>query len=157
MSTVERRNDITSIALNSLSALVETEWVPRNWSKISNESFNITTVKSLGLASNRIFGAQNKGILVLDPVKVRRLYELSEIKYNETKKVLGMLGPGYEFFIKIYIFNGTDYSIDPLYSIGLEPYNNASNKILIERIALLNSTPAKISMIAWSQCVGFEC
>jgi hypothetical protein len=158
----EERNDLEIVARNAMSSLLLKEGNPSNWSDLPIESFNKTIIKNLGLAGNiSINGLNrstssataalvNKGSRVLDESKVSRLVELNDEKYSVYKELLAIKGSGYEFALDINVWNGTDYELRN--SIGLEPYDNASNIVTIYRYGLLNQSWVHLRMQAWQRC-----
>ena len=140
ISVNEMRNDMEIIARNSLSVLVETRGNPSNW---SSYVFNESNINSLGLAD---------GFLVLNQTKISSLVLGN---YQAAKRILGILGPNYEFRLNLAVWNGNAYA--DTYSIGLIPNSSASEVVRVERFALLNGTWAKVTMKLWKSCEGVLC
>ena len=141
ISIDERRNDLEIIARNALDSLIKTEGDPGSWNELAEADFNENNVYSLGLVKN------NFGQNVLDSDKIQKLVDLEATKYGTFKKILGILGPGYEFELKVSIWAGSSYS--DTYTIGLTPIANTKNIVNIDRFVLLDGDFAKINIKVW--------
>jgi hypothetical protein len=140
ISIEETRNDMETIARNALSVLIETKGSPSNW---TDYTFNTANVKSLGIADE---------FLVLDSAKIN---SLSSGDYSTAKTILDILGSGYEFQLKITVWNGNTYISNT--SIGSAPDSSASEIVHIERFALLNNIWAKTAINVWKSCGDITC
>lgn len=157
----ERRNDLEMISKNALAVLVETPGSPSNWTELSEADFNETNIYSLGLArsySQNNLDVARKGksaglsidnYLVLDENKIQRLIALYPQKYTTYKKVLGILGPNYEFQLIIKVWNGTDYSTQ--YEIGSSPSQNVMDIVRADRFVLLNGEWTDVVLRLWKE------
>jgi hypothetical protein len=163
----EKRNDMELIARNVLSILIEKEGKPSNWSAMSPSEFNSTNVDSIGLATGNSIngydtmwnsnpgGGNKNGSWQLDINKVSMFASMNDTKYNHTyKKLLGIIGVGYEFEINISIWNGSGYQLN--YTIGVSP-KNASNIINIQRFAMINRSWSRFDLRLWEKCEGMTC
>ncbi len=140
ISVEETRNDMGRIARNALSALAETKGNPANWTEYDLDG---STITSLGLASE---------FLVIDTQKIN---SLSLADYADAKKMLGVLGPGYEFTLKLYSWNGSEYLSE--YSAGIEPDAASYEVVKTERAVLLNDSWARATLKLWKSCEDITC
>jgi hypothetical protein len=123
---IDVRNDLDLISENAMSSLVETPGNPDNWETIAFNDFNQSNIFSLGLAKSNTqgnsqnkgnsFGILNQNYLVLDWNKIETLSTFNSEKYEVYKTLLGILGPNYEFYLSINMWNGTDYEM--IHEIG---------------------------------------
>ena len=164
----EIRGDIEIISKNALSTLLQTPGNPSNWTNLSADDFTTTNIISLGMAKTATYNnldITEKGkptgmgintYLVLDESKIQRLSNLNNQKYETYKKLLGILGPQYEFEIRIRPWQGTNYTTQ--YTIGLPPSSTAQNIVRSDRYALLDGgTRANIIFYLWMECSGVRC
>ena len=163
----ERRNDLEFISKSALSALVETPGNPSGWDQLDEDDFDENNIYSLGLAMSysendldveeigKSPGLTVKNYLVLDDAKIQRLKALESQKYNVYKRIMGVLGPEYEFQLKINLWNGSSYHV--VYEIGMVPGSNATNLVRTDRFALLNSTWTDVVLNLWKECEGVSC
>jgi hypothetical protein len=121
------------LARDVSSILVSSEGDPSNWNVLE---FNETNVRAIGLVSEP---------WLLDKDKIVALYNAD---YNISKKILGILGPNYNYEIMISKWNNTAYSLE--YQIG-EPVGNAEFVIVNSRYALLDGNWAKVNLKIWKQ------
>jgi hypothetical protein len=163
----ELRNDLELISRISLASLVETPGNPSNWEEIDESGFNEENIYCLGLA--RSYSPSNQAIrrigksagltinnyLVLDESKIQRLIELSPQKYSTYKRILGILGPNYEFQLMVKAWNGTSYNTQ--YEVGATPGSGVRNIVRADRFALLNGTWADVMIKVWKECDGITC
>jgi len=163
----ERRNDLELISMNALAVLVETPGDPANWTGIQDDDFNQTNVLSLGLA--RSYSASNVDVarkgksaglsinnyLVMDIAKIQRLYDSNAQKYEMYKKILGILGPAYEFQLLINRWDGNNYVTE--YEIGAAPNSTAANIVRADRYALLDNNRVNVVFKVWQQCSDVTC
>lgn len=137
----EKRVDLEIIARNAIASLVETQGNPTDWETLLEADFDENNIYSLGLVKN------NFGNNVIDANKIQRLDTLDLAKYETYKKILGILGPNYEFQLKIAIWGGASYS--DLYTVGLAPTATTKRVINIDRMAILDTSFAKINIKVW--------
>lgn len=146
MSLSEIRNDLELISHNAVSVLINTVGDPPNWHNIE---FNEENIYSIGIGKNRPW--------FIDIDKAKRL---SETDYNLTKKILGIRGPNYEFFLNISVFNKTTENFDIISISGIFPNEEDSlNVISIERIMLSEEHDSWINfkILVWNKCEGAQC
>ena len=163
----EKRNDLEIISKNALACLVETPGYPANWTNISESDFNETNILSLGLARSfsingvdldekrKSAGLSINNYLVLDKNKITKLVELNSQKYSTYKRILGILGPDYEFQLTIKVWDGSSYNTN--HEIGLAPTYTASNILRADRFALLNGNWTNVVLNVWQECSGVTC
>jgi len=163
----ERRYDLELISKNVLSVLVETPGNPANWTNISDTDFNQTNINSLGLARSSSHNNLNLGLkgrsgglvfsdyLVLEVDKIERFDNLSSLKYDACKKILGILGPNYEFGIDVNVLNGSNYVTR--YQIGTTVTPISKDIVRADRYALLNGTWTNVVFKVWQECGDAVC
>ncbi len=149
---------INSIARNAMASLIETSGNPSNWTQFPASSFNETNVKSLGLGKapkttaevnkERSFGLGFANAWQLDYNKVKKLAEFNQTRYDSIKKMLGITGPNYEYYLKVQKWNGTAYSLNT--TIGSAPFSNASHSASIKRLAAMDGNWSLIELIVWN-------
>ena len=86
------------------------------------------------------------GRRVLMYEKIVAASDFAQTNYSDFKRLLGVLGPGYNFFVNISIFDSLEY-IDNT-SFGIPP-SNASHVAISQRYGLLDSTWAKVVVSVW--------
>ena len=80
--------------------------------------------------------------LILDSSKIDKFLQINTTNYSALKTILG-IPEKYEFEIRFYRWNGTDYS---LYSYaGSALLDNATDVVNINRYAVLNNTWMQIT------------
>ncbi|MFH1317041.1 MAG: hypothetical protein ABII01_05980 [Candidatus Woesearchaeota archaeon] len=163
----ELRGDLEIISKNSLNVLVQTPGDPSNWNGLSDEEFNRSNIISLGLAKSssksgidiqekgKSAGMMTSNYLDLDTSKIERLSELNATKYDDFKRMIGILGPEYEFEIRVMVWNGTGYSTR--HQIGARPADASQNIVRSDRFALYNGTWANVLFYIWQECIGVRC
>lgn len=92
------------------------------------------------------------GSWVIDPAK---LESLTTINSSTTKKILGILGPNYDYFLQIKVWNGTTYTENT--TLGTVPESTATEVVMVDRFALLNNNWAQLTMTLWKGCEGVVC
>lgn len=167
MELSETRNDLEFISRSVLAVLVETPGNPSNWTNFSESDFNQDYVYSIGLA--RSYSQKNSDVeghgksagltinnyMVLDETKIQRLAAWYPQKYNVYKRILGILGPDYEFQLSINVWNGTGY--DNTYQIGLIPDSNVSSVVRSDRFALFGGNWTNVMLKIWKNCEKVIC
>jgi hypothetical protein len=150
MHLSETRNDLELIAHNSVSVLINTVGDPPNWHNIS---FNNDNIYSIGIGKNRPW--------FIDLNKAKRLQELnsSEENYELIKKILGIRGLNYEFYLNISMFNKTDNSFYDISNVGIFPNSSSSHVISIKRTMLsdVDNSWVSFNMLVWTVCQGAQC
>ncbi len=134
----EKRNGLELAAINVLSALIETQGSPSNWSRLHVQSFNSSNVFSIGLAKNITHGLDFSGSWVLDR---KKLNYINSSNYNMTKNILGL--SGYEFNLTLSTYNGTGFVFN--YSVSGD-FGNASNIVKHTRYTMIDGKKAEISL-----------
>ena len=133
----EQRNDLEAIARNAMSSLILTTGSPADWYLLSTENFNEINIKSIGLADSIPYKLKSEKIQALkDPNK-----------YTTIKKILGIIGPGYEFFLEINAYDGVQFS--ETNQIGLVPDGTAQEVVVVERGAAYGTKWAVIRLRVW--------
>jgi hypothetical protein len=167
MQGSERRSDLETMTRTAMSTLIETEGIPSNWSIFGPSQFNENNIRSLGFVrsgslsnndsaqSTRTTGLSTAGAWKLDSEKISKLNSVQSTNHTTFKKLLGIMGPGYEFNLKISLWNGNGYS--DYQSIGPTPGNNATNVVRVDRFALVNETRAQLTLKVWQECRGVSC
>jgi hypothetical protein len=161
----EVRNDLAAISRNAAAVLVETPGIPANWTSVSQSNFN-STVTSLGLTASSSINGQdstlgssagfmNSNVLVLDSQKIEFLENFQLENYQRYKELLGILGPGYEFNLKISLWNGSAYDIKS--QIGHPPDISSVNVLQSTRLALLDGNWTRVQLQVWNRCEGVLC
>jgi len=87
---VESRDEMEFVAQNAALVLFTTSGLPTNWDSLE---INSESVDSLGLSDS-------KGVLSTD--KLVELETQNIAAYEEFKEILGIRGPGYEFYAQIF-------------------------------------------------------
>lgn len=163
----ESRNDLEFISKNVLTVLVETPGNPSNWTDTSEADFNENNIYSLGLAKSysqnnldiarkgKSAGLTINNYLVLDENKIQRLDVLNPQKYSTIKRILGILGPDYEFQLIIKVWNGTSYNTE--YETGSTPGSSVTDIVRTDRFALLNGNWANVVLKIWKECESVTC
>ena len=152
-NTIEARNDIEMPAENVLSSLLETPENPITWHLELNRTgtpappadddseciptgdyncaaYGEKNISSLGLAKTPNF---------LDIEKIKKLREINETNYSLIKQFLGIRGPGYEWYIAFYQFNGTAMINRNNITIGRLPNKTVGDVIVKQRMALIEN------------------
>ena len=120
--------DMEVVAKNSMHNLVTTRGNPINWDELDIDNFNTTAT----------FGFVEQDYGIASSEKIDRLIYLGNNRYNETKNILGIIGPGYEFYLNV----GDN-------STGLE-YVDPDIVIVVNRAMLLeNGSRININMRIW--------
>ena len=114
-------------ALEASKALAESPGESAAWHALAQA--NASTIHSIGLTGQARLMENEK------------LARFSATDYNESKELLGL--SGFEFRLSLYSPNRT-----LLYSAGLEPQPEIQT-IVVERIVLLNNSPAKLKLEVW--------
>lgn len=133
----EQRNDMEFVAASAISVLIEKPGDPDNWHKLA--TFDESSISSLGLTNGVPW--------VLDTDKAAKLEELSadDSDYVRMKEILGIKGPGYEFFLNITIYeNGFGQS----YEIGRNPV--AAKEVVVLQRTMASERWAKVVFKVWS-------
>lgn len=144
----EVRNDLELISHNAEAVLINTVGDPPNWHNIT---FNNDKVFSIGVGKNRPW--------FIDENKAIRLQELNESNYDLFKRILGVRGASYEFFLNISKYNKTLSSFEEISIVGKKPSNLASHVVNINRLALSDKDKSWIffNLQVWVLCRGAEC
>ena len=145
MTLTEQRNDLELIAHNAASVLINTVGDPPNWHNIE---FNDSSVYSIGIGKNRPW--------FIDLDKAKRL---NETDYNLTKRILGIRGPNYEFFLNVSMFNKTSQEFEDVSIAGIFPNESSAFVINIERTMLsdIDDSWVNFKMLVWNKCEGVLC
>ena len=148
MHLSESRNDLELITHNAVSVLINTVGDPPNWHRIE---FNDSSVYSLGIGKNRPW--------FLDVNKASRLGELNSTDYELIKRMLGIRGANYEFFLNISKFNKTSEDFEIVSLVGKFPNSSSSNVISISRTMLsdIDDSWVSFNMLVWNLCEGVKC
>ena len=164
----ETRNDMELVAGNALASLLETPGRPPTWNlqpnrtgfpapPASDDSYCIPT----GDYNCAAYGERNISSLgltksmsnVLDEEKIKKLRELNQTNYTLIKQYLGIQGPGYEWYITFYPFNGTAFINKNNITIGNLYNKNAENRVIKQRMALVISGDVTIYNNSWALVV----
>ena len=148
MHQTEARNDLELIAYNAVSVLIGTVGDPPNW---NNQTFLDRNIYSIGIGKNRPW--------IIDEEKASRIGELNATNYNLIKRILGIRGSSYEFYLNISKYNSSSSSFTYLTLAGKKPNSSSSHVINIKRIAISDNDNNWISfkMQIWNACSGAEC
>lgn len=132
------REELEASSRNAINLLLLSGGVPSNWTEINSSSFNQSSVQSIGLI--------NSDQLILDSSKIDKFLQINTTNYNALKNIMG-IPEKYEFEIKFYRWNETDYV---LYAYaGSALLDNATDVVNINRYAVLNNTWMRISFRGW--------
>lgn len=134
----EKRNGLELASMNILSALMETQGNPSNWSSLQLQNFNSSNVFSIGFAKNYTHGLDFDGSWIIDGGKI---HYINSSTYNAAKNILGL--EGYEFNLTLRTYNGTGFVFN--YSVSGE-FGNASNIVKHTRYAMIDGKKAEISL-----------
>lgn len=157
----EKSNNLNLLARNTLNALVETTGNPSNWSFIAENEFNESNILSLGLLKSSSLNNYNQrekarsgalgcnNLAILDKNKIETLSNYNNTKYETQKKILGLLGPNYNFELQIKKWNGTAFGIN--YTIGISPTNESRNIVRLDRFALLDDEYTDVTIKVWEK------
>lgn len=165
MALVERRSDLERIARGAAAVLVETPGVPANWSNLSS-ALTTDNVPAIGLAQGSSMnglaaqhassaGLLSRNALVLDARKVARLVQLDAGDHETVKRLLGIAGPGYEFALRLAVWDGSSYALRE--QLGQRPDAGAVHVVQRERIALLHGNWTRLTLQVWDACSGVLC
>ena len=165
INSIEKNNDLGMIAKKTISALTDYPGRPANWTEYDASDFNSANIQVLGLAKNPSIngfsgstgpiGLYDSGYLIIDERKLSKLESMNTEKYPEYKKMLGVLGPNYEFSLRVDKWNGINYST--INTIGLAPDGNAGIIIRQDRFTLVNDSWADVIIEIWQKCTGAKC
>ncbi|MFP4403562.1 MAG: hypothetical protein ACLFPJ_04385 [Candidatus Woesearchaeota archaeon] len=128
----ENRNDFELVIRNSFNGIFSASGNPSNWYLLDN----LNETKSLGVISN------NK----LNLKKLDKL--MKEENYNETKKLIGLIGPRYEFKINLLIYNE---NLNIVNNINYGFKNNCTHSIILNKIKPINNT--NFAFIKFTGCI----
>ena len=157
----EKRNNLNLLARNTLSSLVETSGNPSNWSSIPETEFNENNILSLGLLKSHSLNNYDQikksrsgalglnNLAILDKNKIETLSNFNNTKYETQKKILGLLGPNYNFELQIKKWNETAFEIN--YNIGIPPTNESRNIVRLDRFALLDDEYVNVIIKVWEK------
>jgi hypothetical protein len=163
----DERKDMLETSNFLAITLVETTGDPSNWTSLGNSSFNRSNILSLGLASSTSknnknvshkgvsSGLSNSSYLALDGAKIDRLVELNLTKYEDMKKIMGILSGSAEFYVKIRIWENTEYI--ETYKFGKEPPSFSAHVVKTDRYGLLGSDWAHLEISVWTPCHNLPC
>jgi hypothetical protein len=145
MHLSEIRNDLELIAHNAVSVLINTIGDPPNWHNIT---FNEDNVFSIGIGKNRPWF-----------IDLNKAKKLNETDYNLTKKILGIRGPNYEFYLNISMFNKTSLEFEDVSIVGIYPNTSSLHVINVKRTMLSDTDNSWVSfnMLVWNLCEGAQC
>ena len=148
MHQTEVRNDLELAAHNAVSVLIGTVGDPPNW---NNLTFTDRNIYSLGIGGNRPW--------IIDEHKASRLGELNATDYDLIKRILGIRGSSYEFYLNISKYNPISKSFSYVSLVGKKPNSSSSHVININRIAIsdLDNHWVSFNMQVWNACSGAEC
>jgi len=90
---IEIRNDLEFLAHQATSNLLFSEGNPSHWYNLTVGDFVPANISRLGLMTRQSW--------VLSFIKLKRLLELNNTRYNQTKQMMGIQGPGYEYYLTI--------------------------------------------------------
>lgn len=116
----EERNDLEIISRYALESLAGTTGIPLDWNK---KGIDAIGTKSLGLLS--------KNHMHIDLEKLDCLILNNATSYEDYKKILGIRGAGYEFFLEYTTFN-KDFIQGQKKQIGYT--GECSSKVKLKRI-----------------------
>lgn len=117
------------VAKSAMNNIVNTQGDPIDWQHIIDADIN--NISTIGIMYNR------KGIASLD--KINRLVYLSDNYYNQTRDFLGIIGPGYEYYLEI-----GDRKTGNKYG------ESAVDVVGVDRLMMLsNGTMVKLKMRVW--------
>ena len=148
MYITETRNDLELVSRNTISVLINTVGDPPNW---NNLTFSEQNIYSIGIGKNRAW--------VIDEEKAKRLSNLNGTHYQDIKKILGVRGPLYEFYLNISKFNLSSSSFTNIALVGKQPNSSAAHIVRVTRFALSDKDDSWIRMklLVWNSCRGSEC
>ncbi|MBS1266657.1 MAG: hypothetical protein MAG795_00625 [Candidatus Woesearchaeota archaeon] len=116
MILTDKRINLNLISDFASSALVESQGSPSSWNLVRTDKFNESYVSSIGLASD--------SPLNLSISKIQKLREVDNYDYETVKKILGMRGPGYEYFLRLE--KPTPFTITGFFDGNKIAYTNAN-------------------------------
>ncbi len=132
----EQRNDLELIARNAMSSLILTPGEPVEWQNLATGDFNEINVKSIGLINGSAYRLNKDKIKYLTDPNV----------YGAAKRILGVMGPGYEFFLEIKAYDGTQFTENS--QGGIAP-DMATDVVVVERGAAYGSKWAVVRLRVW--------
>ena len=131
MTLQEQRFDLYALGEKALSQLLLTPGQPYNWESFSSNQDFLDKVQALGLAPEP---------LVISSEKLNRFTALD---YNQSKILLGLIGPGYEYSLSIYSWNGTSFNPESHFGQLQGEIPEISK---ISRLALLDEQIVKVEL-----------
>jgi hypothetical protein len=144
-SNHELRNDFEMVFRNSFETLFSTQGNPTNWHLLENtwyiENENNKSI-DLGIISN-----DNK----LDLSKLDKFKD--ENFYNDSKKLIGLNGPKYEYLIKINFFKKlNEHNLNNYKSLIFGYKKSCSNSLILNKIRIINETD--FALIEFKGCIA---
>jgi len=134
----EVRTNLEFVSRNSMAGLIETSGYPHDWYKFTGPDFNRGNIFTIGLC-------EHNSLLELSQTKIDAM---KSSDWETTKRMIGFLGPGYDFNIDLYVWNGSAYS----YNDTIGPAMAGPSEILkVTRFALLNDKWTRVEMTAWHE------
>ncbi len=103
----------------------------------------------------RSFGLTYGNYLSLDDSKLKRLVTLNQTNYQTYKKLLGLLGPDYQFQLRVDLLKEKGYVTK--YRIGANSNPISVDIVRSDRMALLNESIADVILLVWQECEGDVC
>jgi len=136
IDSTELRGEMQEAVQTAADSLVRTPGNPSNWEL---QPIGENGTRSLGLANSP--GE-------LDPAKVAAFFSIgnTSTEYNATLPILGLQR-------RIYYYNATLESLDgsALYSLQRFPSGSPPQTVSVERLARLNGTPVRFTMVVWRE------
>jgi len=127
--------DLNLIAIYTSRSLVDTPGSPTNWHNSS--TINSSIINSIGVSN--LPG-------ILNTEKFNYLVENNATNYNDIKKIIGVLGPGYELYVDYEVLINSSY--ENVNSFGLFP--NGSKVVKVQRLILTDlGEYGKINLFVW--------
>ncbi len=93
MILTDKRINLDLVSDFASSALIESPGSPSDWYNVNTDKFNESYIGSIGLASTSPWNLSLK--------KIQKLKEIDNVNYEGVKRVLGLRGPGYEYYLRL--------------------------------------------------------
>jgi|SRR3989338_6834324 len=149
-NNIETRNDMEMVAENAISSLLETPGRPTTWNLNPNQTTPSSSSNCIptGTYDCAAYGEKNISSIgltktipnTLDEGKIKKLREINQTNYSLLKRFLGIQGPGYEFYLEFYQFNGTAYNLT--YALGINKTitnRRIEDAVVKQRMALISN------------------
>lgn len=135
IATHRTSTELRQFAKDVSNELLMSPGSPTNWSA-GTYPLNVTQIGSIGFAHEPWV------------LNTQRMDGFRSMNYSQRKQILGILGPGYEFDVKVAYYNGTSSS--QIWSAGAN-MTDPSFVAVQERMALYNRSWVTLTVRVWQE------